>query len=33
MRGEGVDSEWVVVGEQRHDVVDPLLDVGLPILS
>jgi hypothetical protein len=28
--GEGVDAQRVVVGQQRHDVLDPLLDVGLP---
>src|SRR5689334_9164144 len=28
--GEVVDAERIVVVEQRHDVVDPALDVGLP---
>ncbi len=26
---EGVDPQRVIVGEQRQDVVDPALDVGL----
>src|SRR6476660_8293655 len=29
MRGEGVDAQRVVVCEERHDVVDPFLHVGL----
>src|SRR3546814_10132541 len=27
--GEAVDAERVALGQQRHDVVDPALDVGL----
>jgi len=31
VRGEVVDSEGIVLGEQREDVVDPCLDVGLAL--
>ena len=29
VRRKALDPEWVAVGEERHDVIYPVLDVGL----